>query len=285
MAWEVRRLEKISSETQARFNRQSRHVDQNKDREAKLLKQMGDLEVEAEQRLTRIQQLDGELHLRGAKEKELEEMVVELGRRERGVEEELRAMEKQKRSLEAEKEGWESQRRAVERDGGAFEAEKREWAKEREEWASHKRLLAEEMERLVKDRQKMLDAGKTSERDRAIMEGLKFRLGEVLGRSAVGDHELEGALREVGTLVQRREKEVMGLKDEMKEVNMGLEEELRRVSAERDSWKVKAEKVEQGYKGDLSVIERRARVSPSSVKANIRVKQNKYQTLHSVTKL
>lgn len=260
MAWEVRRLEKIASDTQARFHRQSRHVDSSKEKEAKLLKQMGELETECEQRLTRIQQLDEELHNRSGRVKELEEMVVDLGRRERGIEEEYRSLEKQKRGLEVEKEGWEMQRRAVYRDGAAWEAEKREWAKEREEWASHKRLLAEEMERLMKDRQKMLDAGKTSERDRALLEGIRARLGEALGRPGLVEVELEGAIKEVAGLVKRKEMEVSGLRDEMKEVNMGLEEEVRRVSADRDVWKSKAEKVEQGFKADMAAVDRKLRV-------------------------
>jgi hypothetical protein len=61
--------------------------------------------------------------------------------------------------------------------------------------------------------------------------------------------------------VERREKEVGGLRDEMREVNMGLEEEVRRVSADRDVWKGKAEKADQTHRTEITALEKQTRVS------------------------
>lgn len=227
MAWEVRRLERVSSETQARFNRQSRHIDTSKEREAAMLKQMGELESHLDRRGERINQLQEEMSRGEGRTKELEEMVVELGRRERGVEEECRGLQKQLRGMEVEKEGWEVQRRAIERDTSVFESERSAWTKERDEWTMHKKVLADEMDKLMRDRQRMLDAGKTGERDSAALGGVKARLGAVLQRPVT---DVEGAVNEV---LARKEREIETLRKEMQEANAGWEDELRRAREDK----------------------------------------------------
>jgi chromosome segregation ATPase len=260
MAWEVRRLERVSNETQARFNRQSRHIDTSKEREADLLKQLGQLESEISQGAERMEQLQSVVIEKEDKMKELEEMVVDMGRRERGVEEECRELEKQLRGLQVEKEGWEVQRHTVQRDNATFEAERQDWKKERDQWTMHKKVLADEMDKLVRERQRMLESGKMGERDRAALGAVRDKLGDILRRQNIPDDDLHLALGDVHQMVQKRDKEVATLRDELQEVNMTLEQQVRQVRAERDTWKAKAVNAESGH-AELPILQKKIKVS------------------------
>ena len=256
MAWEVRRLERVSNDTQARFNRQSRHIDTGKEREAELLRQIGQLESEIEQGVERVEHLQSVIIDREEKSKELEEMVVDMGRRERGVEEECRELEKQLRGLQVEKEGWEVQRHTIQSDTAAFESERQDWKKERDQWTMHKKVLADEMDKLVRERQRSLESGKMGERDRAAIEAVRGKLGEILGKRNIADDDLHLALGDVHQLVQKREREVAGLKDELQEVNMTLEQQVRAAREERDTWKSTA----QSSQAELPTLQKRLKV-------------------------
>jgi chromosome segregation ATPase len=265
MAWEVRRLERISAETQARFNRQTRIINNTKSREAQFTRQISSLEEEVQRRSGRVE--------------ELEEMVVEMSRRERAIEEEVRDLEGVRDEYARSSEGWK-------RDKGGWDMEKLDWKErakgfeeERQGWVMEKRMLVEA--------QKAVASPKLSDKDKAVMENIRTGLGRMLGRKsgAVGEEEIGECLEEVGRLLGRRENEVASLKEEMREVNMGLEEEIRRVRGDRDGWKAKAEKVESAKKEDATVLERKMRVRPflaqNGVLADLmirRVKVNRFPT-------
>lgn len=68
-------------------------------------------------------------------------------------------------------------------------------------------------------------------------------------------------IEEVKKLVERREKEVCTLRDEMREVNTGLEEEVARVRADRDAWQSKVEKATTQKKDEVMQLEKKFRVS------------------------
>jgi len=247
MAWEVRRLERISADTQARFHRQQKHIGMNKAREEDLARRVEALEIELERKVGRVT--------------ELEEMVVEMGRRERAIEEEVREFDGAKKSREIERGRWSSERGMFDRDKEGWETERLAHGEERQGWQMEKRMLTEQHEALVRERQ--MDTGRVSDRDRAMMERIRGGLGGMLGRrGGVGEAEVVDAIDEVRGLLERRENEVVKLKEEMREVNMGLEEEVRRVSADRDGWKSKVERGEMGRREESSALQWQLRVSP-----------------------
>jgi len=248
MAWEVRRLERVSAETQARFNRQSRFVSMSKEREAELSHRISIFEAEVQRKVGRVE--------------ELEEMVVEMGRRERAIEEEVRELDGAKKSLERNKEQWQTERGGFERDKEGWETEKIAFDEERQGWQMEKRMLIDDKEAVMRKRQNIAENGRLSDRDRATMERIRGGLGGMLGRkSGVGEAEIVDAMEEVRRLLERRENEVVRLKEEMREVNRGLEEEVRRVSADRDLWKSKIDRGEQGRKEESAALLRQIRVS------------------------
>ncbi|WWC68630.1 uncharacterized protein I206_102561 [Kwoniella pini CBS 10737] len=218
MAWEVRRLERTSAETQARYDKQSIKINNLKDREVELIRQTTD-------KVNRVQ--------------ELEEMVIEMGRRERAIEEEARDLDQYRSKLEQEREGFLAEREAYQGERDSWTAEKRLWDKERSAWEDERRNWVEERANLIGDRQRLVESSQTSAKDQATMDQIRLSLGSLLGRKmgSVGEHEILPALNEVQGLISRREKEVVSLRDEMREVNMGLEEELRRVGEDRDTWR------------------------------------------------
>ena len=248
LAWEVRRLERVSAETQARFNRQFHNRAVNKDREEELAR--------------RVEALDGELARRVGRVEELEEMVVEMGRRERAMEEEVRGLDGAKAELERERERWAGEARSLKRDKDGWGEERAKFEREREGWAKEKRTLLEDKEAMGRDRQKIMETGRMSDRDRATMDRVRGGLGSMLGkRGGVGEAEVVDAVEEVRSLLERRENEVVNLKEEMREINMGLEEEIRRISLDRDGWRSKVEKGERGRRDEIAGFERRSRVS------------------------
>ncbi|WWD16501.1 hypothetical protein CI109_100927 [Kwoniella shandongensis] len=240
MAWEVRRLERVSGETQAKYNKQSRKMNAFAAREA-------DLQRQTEEKATRVA--------------ELEEMVIEMGRRERAIEEEARELDERRLELEKEKQGWLGEKEDYERERQGIVAERRTWDQGRIQWDEEKRRWQQEKDALMNDRQRVIESGQMSDKDRAVMDSTRAALGQILGRKTgtVGETEVISALEEVKGLVQRREREVSNLRDEMREVNMGLEEEVRRVSEDRNSWKARAEKGEAGKKEEWAVLEKRLR--------------------------
>ncbi|EIW66580.1 hypothetical protein TREMEDRAFT_12085, partial [Tremella mesenterica DSM 1558] len=246
MAWEVRRLERVHSDTQARYNLQSKQIASVAQRERQLLDQIHTLEDDAEPKVRRIV--------------ELEEMVLELGRRERAMEEEVQLINRTKSALEKERNSWILERQEMEKMGGRWEDESRGFERDREGWMAEKRILTEERQRLIEEHRRILDNGRTSDRDKAMMDQMRIALGDILRRNGtVPEGELLSALNEVKGLVRRREKEVGDLREEMKEVNMGLEEEVRRVSTDRDVWKSKAEKITMEKQTEIAVLEKHIR--------------------------
>ncbi|WVQ93428.1 hypothetical protein IAU59_000499 [Kwoniella sp. CBS 9459] len=246
MAWEVRRLERTSAETQARYDKQSLKLNMLKDREAELIRS-------ANEKAARVQ--------------ELEEMVIEMGRRERAIEEEARELDKHRARLEQERQGWMGEKEAYQRERDAWTTEKRGWDRERQQWDQEQRRWGEERASLVGDRQRLLDSGQMSDKDRAVMDQIRLGLGGILGRKmgSVGEQEVLPAIDEVKNLIGRREQEVVHLKEEMREVHMGLEEELRRVAEDRDVWKTRADQGEAGQREALAGLEKRLRSQQNEI--------------------
>ncbi|WWC96952.1 hypothetical protein V866_003828 [Kwoniella sp. B9012] len=240
MAWEVRRLERTSAETQARYDKQSMKINNLKDREAELIRQ-------STEKANRV--------------KELEEMVIEMGRRERAIEEEARELDQYRIRMEQERQSWLDEREAYQRERDSWTAEKRSWDKERSSWENERRHWAEERAGLVGDRQRLLESGQMSEKDRAMMDQIRLSLGSMLGRKmgSVGEHEVLASLDEVKGLISRREREVVSLREEMQEVNMGLEEELRRVAEDRNAWKARVDQGESGRREEVASFEKKIR--------------------------
>ncbi|KAK8861587.1 hypothetical protein IAR55_002410 [Kwoniella newhampshirensis] len=240
MAWEVRRLERVSGETQAKYNKQSKVISGFAAREADLVRQ-------TEEKIARAS--------------ELEEMVIEMGRRERAIEEEARELDERRIQLEQEKEGWMNEKEDYERERAGLVGERQIWDQERSNWEGEKRRWADEKEALLGDRQRMMESGQMSEKDKAMMESTRAVLGSILGRKSgtVGETEVVSALEEVRGLVQRREREVSNLRDEMREVNVGLEAEVQRVSEDRDAWKAKLDRGESGKREEVGSMEKKLR--------------------------
>ncbi|ORY24377.1 Up-regulated during septation-domain-containing protein [Naematelia encephala] len=243
MAWEVRRLERVATEAQARFNRQSRQILASRDRESALSSRLSELETEFGKRAERVA--------------ELEEMVVEMGRRERAIEEELKDLDRLKEDLDrerSERKRWDVKSRDMERDKQTWEAEKRRFEDERRAWEDERAGWDEE-------RQDIVQAPRMSDRDRANMDNIRAGLGGLLRRKGgmVAEDEVESALSEVKSLLERRENEVVSLKEEMREVNMGLEEELKRTTSDRDGWKSKHEQVDTARRDEVTQLERQLR--------------------------
>lgn len=268
MAWEVRRLERISGEAQARADRASRQASSSKAR--------------ADEMTRRTQEMDGEIQARGGRITALEEMVVEMGRRERAIEEEVRELDEIKRNLEREKAGWENDRGTKEQHVAEWEVERQSFERERQAWQGEKRMLIQDREAVVKARAAERQNGQMSEKDRAMVERVRAGLGSLLGKKAgVPEGEMADAVDDVRRLLERRENEVVKLKEEMREVNMGLEEEVRRVNADRDAWKGKAENVERSgatRSNELAVLEKQLRVGLLPGCADPRHKEIRYPT-------
>ena len=252
MAWEVRRLEGRAALTQSHHDRQSQRIAMNKDRERKLYGQIQALESELEQKVGRMGKM--------------EEMVVEMGRRERAADKELRELDQSKRVLEREKERWMGERSAMERDQQGWERERIAYDGSRQGWQMEKRKLLEENVAMLREQKTVMENGRMSNQDQAKMERLRMILGAMLGRrGGLGEADVVGAMEEARRLLEMRENEVVRLKEDMREVNMGLEEELRRISADRDGWKGKIERAEQGRQEESAAMLRQLRASRSSL--------------------
>jgi len=251
MAWEVRRLERTSTEAQTRLQRAIHRAAASRAKEDELSRRMHDLEAE--------------IHRRGDRTAELEEMVVEMGRRERAIEEEVRELDEAKTALEKEKADREREIGNVTQDRAEWDQERRAFEEERQNWLTEKRMLIQDREAVVKARAAEQSTGQMSEKDRAMVERVRTGLGGLLGKKvAIGENEMPGAIEELGRLLETRENEIVRLKEELREVNAGLEEELRRVSADRDLWKGKAEnadRTESARSADIAALDKRLRVS------------------------
>jgi chromosome segregation ATPase len=249
MAWEVRRLEKVSAESQARYARQERQANMLKDREDAMRRQFAEIEQELQDKSGRVI--------------ELQEVVDEMRQRERVMQDEVRQLDEEREIMERERSAGSKDKQAFQQERSEWDRERRAFEAEKRQWESEKRALLEERDNASRDRQKSLESGQMSDRDRATMDRLRSGLGAILGRKSgnVGETEMVEAIEEVKTLVQRREKEVCTLRDEMREVNNGLEEEVRRVRADRDAWQGKVERAEEKKKEELGQLEKRSRVS------------------------
>jgi hypothetical protein len=248
MAWEVRRLEKASSQAQARYAQQQRQANTYKDREEAMRRQFTELEQDLQHRTGRVA--------------ELEEIVVEMGQRERAIEDEIKQLDEERGILEKERHGWSGEKQSFAQERSAWERDKRAFEAEKRQWETERGTLVAERDAALRDRQKSLDSGRMSDRDRATMDMMRSGLGGILGRKSgsVAEAEIIEAVEEVKKLVERREKEVCTLRDEMREVNTGLEEEVRRVRADRDAWKTKVERGDLGKKDEMGQLEKKLRV-------------------------
>ena len=251
MAWEVRRLERIASESQARIEQAFRRAAASKAKEDELGR--------------RMQELENEMHRRGDRTAELEEMVVEMGRRERAIEEEVRDLDEAKSALEKWKAEKEQEIGNVAQDRSAWDTERLAFDEARQNWQTEKKMLLQDREAVVKARAAERSNGQMSGQDRAMVESLRIGLERLLGKKAAIEHgDMVGALEEVRQLLGARENEVVRLKEELREVNGGLEEEIRRVSADRDLWKSKADTAEKtglAKNAEFVALDKRSRVS------------------------
>ncbi|ORX36527.1 Up-regulated during septation-domain-containing protein [Kockovaella imperatae] len=259
MAWEVRRLAHISAQAEDKYRRQTMVLNANKAREDELTRQMAKMEQDLRRRTDRAE--------------ELEMRVEEMTRRERAIAEEVKGMDQLRLDMEREREEWareraewDQSRAMLERDRQGWEEERRGFDDERQGWSMEKRILQSEMETHKKDHQAALESGKMSERDRITMDRVRTTLAGMLGRKGgVGEAEIVDAAEDVRRLLTQREKEVLSLKEEMREVNMGLEEEVRRVSADRDLWKNRSEKGEQGRRDEMAALEKTVRTQADQI--------------------
>ena len=250
MAWEVRRLERRAASTQSRNDRQSQRIATNKDRERKLYGQIQAFESALEQKIGRMG--------------EMEERVEEMRRRERASEEEVLELDRLKRELEREKEGWMGEKSMMEKDQQSWGKERIAYHGERQRWRMEKEKLLEEKEAMMRERQTLMENGRMSNQDQVKMERLRVVLGGMLGRKGgLGEADVVGAVEEARKLLEMRENEVVRLKEDMREVNLGLEEEVRRLSIDRDGWKGRVERAEQGRKEESAAMLRQLRASRS----------------------
>lgn len=249
MAWEVRRLEKASAHAQAQSAQQQRQVKTYKDREEAMRRQFTEIEQDLQQKTGRVG--------------ELEEIVVEMGQRERAIEDEIKQLDEERGILEKERQSWSGEKQSFSQERSAWERDKKAFEAEKRQWETERRTLQEERDNALRDRQKSLETGRMSDRDRAMMDKMRSGLGGILGRKSgtVAEAEAMDAMEEVKKLVERREKEVCTLRDEMREVNTGLEEEVRRVRADRDAWKIKVERGDLSKKDEVVQLEKKLRVS------------------------
>ena len=254
MAWEVRRLERTSAETQQRLERANKRAATSKAREEDMSR--------------RFHELEAELHRRAARTTELEEMGVEMGRRERAIEEELRELDDVKTRLQDEHVAKDREMEQLRNGQGSREEDMRLFEQERQNWLAEKKTLIQDREAVVRARAADRANGQMSERDREMVERVRMGLGGLLGRkAAVGDAEMPDAVEEVKRVLSARENEVVRLKEELRQMNAGLEEEIRRVSADRDLWRGKAEDVQRSgssRENDIAILEKKLRVSQAS---------------------
>lgn len=248
-------MERVSTENQLRFDRQAKKIASSKAREEEMMRRIAALEDECAKRTARTD--------------ELEEMVIEMGRRERAVEEELKELDGLKTHHERERQAWKEERQALQGDTSQRDHDRKAFDEERQNWAMEKKMLIQDREMVVRDRAKALENGRMSDRDRAMLERVRGGLGEILGRKAgIAETEMVGAVEEVKMLLQKREDDVVRLKEEMREVNAGLEEELRRASADRDQMKKKVDEVTKSdsmRSVELSSLQRQLRVSEDDI--------------------
>lgn len=249
MAWEVRRLERVSAETQARYARQQSQTNTYKDREEAMRRQFTELEQDLQGKSGRVI--------------ELQEIVDEMRQGERAMQDEVRQLDEEREILEKERSAGSKEKQAFAQERSEWDRERRAFEAEKRQWESEKRALQDERDNASRDRQISLESGRMSDRDRATMDRLRSGLGAILGRKSgiVGETEMIEGIEEVKKLVERREKEVCTLRDEMREVNTGLEEEVVRVRADRDAWQSKLEKATSHKKEEVMQLEKKLRVS------------------------
>ena len=248
MAWEVRRLEKVSAESQARYAKQERQANMFKDREDAMRRQFAEIEQELQDKSGRVI--------------ELQEVVDEMRQRERVMQDEVRQLDEEREIMEKERSAGSKDKQVYQQERSEWDRERRAFEAEKRQWEGERRALLEERDNASRDRQKSLESGHMSDRDRATMDRLRSGLGAILGRESgiVGETEMIEAIEEVKILVARREKEVCTLRDEMREVNHGLEEEVRRVRADRDAWQGKVEQAEGRKKDETGQLAKKLRV-------------------------
>lgn len=249
MAWEVRRLEKVSAESQARYARQQSQANIYKDREDAMRRQFVELEQDLQDKSGRVI--------------ELQEIVDEMRQRERAMQDEVRQLDEEREILERERSAGSKEKQMFEQERSEWDRERRAFEAEKRQWESERRALQDERDNASRDRQASLESGRMSDRDRATMDRLRSGLGAILGKKSgiVGETEMIQGIEEVKKLVERREKEVCTLRDEMREVNTGLEEEVARVRADRDAWQSKVEKATTQKKDEVMQLEKKFRVS------------------------
>lgn len=240
MSWEVRRLTRITTETQSRLDSQSHKLSTFAQREQELVRQLD----------------EGR-----AKMEELETMVLELGRREKGTEEEAGELEAQRDDLEREKAAWAHEREQLLSERRTWLEHSHRWDKQVAEFNQARHSWAQEKKALLEERERLMQNGQTSEQDKQMKDHVRTVLGSLLGRKGepVQEEEIMSAFEDLKKLLATRETEVLSLREEVREVNMGLEEEIRRIAEDRDAWKVKLEKGEALRKEEITSLERSLR--------------------------
>ncbi|ODN97471.1 hypothetical protein L198_04038 [Cryptococcus wingfieldii CBS 7118] len=241
MSWEVKRLERINAEVMSRFEGMQARMDGVEEKEAELVRdvQEGRMKVE-----------------------ELEAIVSELQRREQAFDDETRQLEDQIARAQQDQSNWQRERSQIDQERQAWMEEKEIWDRQAANFDAERRRWAEEKEALFGDREKMMQqSGQSSERDRKIKSHVQTTLGALLGRRAgqVDEEEIVPAFEQLRTVLSEREREIMSLREEVREVNMGLEQEVRRVGEDRDAWKAKVEKGEAMKQEEVASLERSLR--------------------------
>lgn len=166
---------------------------------------------------------------------------------------------------------------AAERDGlhtdaqnnaGGYESERSAWMAERDALLMEKEQLSAERDLLSDERTRLTAAAEsTSTLTRGTTERLSSTLSGVLGRN-VSEAGVLPALEEVVAIIDQRDSEVNSLKEELREVSDGLEEEVRRVNADRDRWKAKAEDAavsQRGVQTEMTELVRKIRAQNDQV--------------------
>ncbi|WVO13271.1 hypothetical protein L204_100884 [Cryptococcus depauperatus] len=257
MSWEIKRVSKVSSQTQVKLEHQSHKLASMAQREEDLIREM----VENKRRAMEFESAVRELDKSKRKMSEMETVISEMVRRENRLEKEAVNLQSRLQALEQEKQAWSYERSQFDREKKVWSEEKEEWQKHLDNWDAERQHWKEEKEVLFGDRERLVQGGKISEKDRQLKDHVRMTVGSLLGRKAglSSEEEIAPALEEVRSLLSRREQEVLNLKEEVKEVNMGLEEELKRIAEDRDAWKGRSEMAEGTTREEISLLEKRLR--------------------------
>ncbi|KAL7423756.1 hypothetical protein Q5752_001339 [Cryptotrichosporon argae] len=264
MAWEVRRLERVSADALSRARDPAQ--------EAEMARRLAQLESSAKAAAARADELETIVERRTTRADELEEVVLEMKRQERATEDELAGLHAAHGALMREKDAW-----AKERAG--FVAEREQWVADHtalvaQHQAAARAVRALEADARAHDEHRLKleverdaardSVGRASAVDRAIAERVRVGLAAVLGRP-VDDANMARAVEDIQALVGKKDGEVARLKQEVEELNRGLEEEVRRATGDRDAWKGRAEGAEKKARDELAAMEKQLKAYADKV--------------------